>query len=89
MLRWYQDVLRDLKNRKTHGEPNPEQFVARMLEQWATLMHPFLPANSVAIPLITKSSSTLGQLRYPDTLARCIPQASRADTRIGFVHQRR
>ena len=51
ILRRYQVVFRDFKNRKTQGAPNPEQFV--MLEQWATLLHPFLPANAAAIPLIT------------------------------------
>jgi len=80
MLRRHQDVLPDFKDRKTQGEPNPEQFVARMLEQWATLLHPFLPANSVAFPSSPQSSVTLGQLRYPGTPARYIPQASRVDS---------
>ena len=65
MLRRHQDVLPDFKDRKTQGEPNPEQFVARMLEQWATLLHPFLPANSVAFPSSPQSSVTLGQLMVP------------------------
>jgi len=74
------------------GEPNPERFVARVLKQSGDVAPPLLPANSVAIPVITKELlSPSATPWYQGTLARYLPSPSvtSRQSRVGCGHRRR